>query len=186
MISLPFSNEVLRKVKLSADRDPAYPCYAINKVLTHDTLHELNKTERKAAISELEMGIWSITTDLNLAYAKSQIDPMEDGYCSLNAEWVRKAKHLRHCLASLSAEIKMIDKASKPTTLEAKAARRRRHNTARFNEKQLQINHFLELACEILGENVVEDMLDKAEDMAVDTLKTRPSYRFQVFDREVS
>lgn len=172
----------MKKIKLPNVIDPTYACESIGKIISVPMVPSLSNLEVKLAKTEIAKSISAIDDSLNIAYKRDSLDPDDPNYLKIDADWSRRARKMRKCLLVLYLALKEQEQGSTPTALEVEARHVVQKTRRRAARQALQMEAFLELLHDELGEDAVDNLIGKSAVIADDRVEQGRKPNFAFFD----
>lgn len=158
----------MKKIKAPVRIDPVYACESIDKVINVANVKDLSHFEVRLAKAEIAKSISAIDDSLDVAYRRDSLLPGDPNYLPIDASWSHRARKMRKCFLILYLALREQEANHEPTALEIEARHFVQKHKRRVQRQALQLEAFIELLQEELGESAVDSLIGKAAVIADD------------------
>lgn len=146
--------------------EPVFPSHALKKVVSEDNVSSLTRQELHVVRSEINQSLFSIERELDVAETRAALPEDHFNYKPINQNWKARICRMRTSLVVLNNAIReqLGNRELEPFEIEAKdvVARKRR----RLRRQQFQIDAFIELVADQLGDKVVDTLIKQSAAIA--------------------
>jgi copper chaperone CopZ len=165
------------KITLEQAVEPHFASRSLGVDLTPDTVPLLTTEERAVAMAEVSCAIQQTSENMNLARARAALPKTHTQHAPLDESWLNRAKRFLRCAVEIQRCLRGISGPDAPEVSSVEVEVRRKINSInrRHRRQQLQVDAFIDLIAEQIGEQAVEAFIAKAGAIADDRVD-RPEW----------
>lgn len=165
--------ELRKRINLPIYLDGSYPSDSLKRAIRKSDIADMTLSEARSVRSEVSEAILVIERDLEVAKTLNALPPDHPKYHPINEVWATRAQRMRKCLLAILREAsKRIgsERDSNYADYEKEADQINAANAMRHRRQRLQIQAFIDLVSDQLGEQAVDQMIRQAATIADDAI----------------